>query len=127
MAIAFQVHEAYVPAAGEASIGLPVRFFPCPLENGRIKFWIRNLVKNRHSFSLAVIDRNFYPDFVCVLPDDRILVVEYKGKNMWDTPKVREDREIGKLWAELSGGLCEFVMVTEKYWDSIKEIIDKKR
>lgn len=28
----------------------------------------------------------------------------------WDTPTVREDRAIGKLWAELANGTCRFVM-----------------
>lgn len=28
----------------------------------------------------------------------------------WDTPMVRDDRAIGKLWAELANGACRFVM-----------------
>ncbi|MCL2122859.1 MAG: hypothetical protein FWH34_02090 [Desulfovibrionaceae bacterium] len=61
----------------------------------------------------------FYPDFICVLPDDRILVVEYKGADRWDTPKVVEDRKIGELWAELSDGLCMFVMAKDRDWSRI--------
>jgi type III restriction enzyme len=46
-------------------------------------------------------------------------VVEYKGADRWDTPKVVEDRKIGELWAELSNGLCRFVMVKDKDWTQI--------
>ena len=86
---------------------------------GNIKFWIRNLVKTDNAFSLPKVDGKFYPDFVCVLPDSSILVVEYKGADRWDTPKVQADRAIGELWAELSGGKCRFVMVKDKDWAQI--------
>ncbi|MDR3357926.1 MAG: DEAD/DEAH box helicase family protein [Desulfovibrio sp.] len=95
----------------------------CFLDNeavkGNLKCWIRNLVKTDNSFSLPKVDGKFYPDFVCPLPDDKILVVEYKGADRWDTPKVKEDRAIGELWAELSDGLCRFVMVKDRDWDKI--------
>lgn len=95
----------------------------CFLDNeavkGNLKFWIRNLVKTDNAFNLPKVDGKFYPDFVCVLPDDTILVVEYKGADRWDTPKVVEDRKIGELWAELSNGLCRFVMVKDKDWTQI--------
>lgn len=123
----FQKH--YYPKIGEFDSREEfecARFLDNEAINGRLKFWIRNLARNRHSFSLAIIDRHFYPDFVCVLPDDRILVVEYKGKDRWDTPKAREDRNAGNLWAELSGGLCGFVMVKEKDWDSIAKAMENK-
>lgn len=93
----------------------------CFLDNeavkGNIKFWIRNLA-NR-GFYLQKAFSRFYPDFICVLPDNRVLVVEYKGANMWDTPKVVEDRKIADLWAELSGGLCMFVMTKDRDWSRI--------
>ena len=93
----------------------------CFLDNeavkGKFKFWIRNLA-NRGFFLQKAFSR-FYPDFICVLPDDRILAVEYKGADRWDTPKVAEDRKIGALWAELSDGLCLFVMVKDRDWSRI--------
>lgn len=90
---------------------------------GKITCWIRNLVKTQNSFSLTKIEGKFYPDFVCLLPDGKILVVEYKGANMWDNEKVKADRAIGRLWAELSGGRCKFVMVRDKEWDTIRTVI----
>jgi type III restriction enzyme len=32
-----------------------------------------------------------------------------------------DDRLIGGLWANLSGGRCRFVMVKDKRWDWIEE------
>ena len=66
-------------------------------EKQRIEFWVRNLVRREgSSFSLQKADGKFYPDFICKLPSDGpILVVEYKGSDKWDTPKVQMDRKIG--------------------------------
>jgi type III restriction enzyme len=93
----------------------------CFLDNeavkGNIKFWIRNLATR--GFYLQKAFSRFYPDFICVLPNDRFLVVEYKGADRWDTPKVKEDRAIGELWAELSDGLCRFIMIKDRDWETI--------
>ncbi|MEX3012229.1 hypothetical protein AB3538_01685 [Acinetobacter baumannii] len=35
----------------------------------------------------------FYPDFICKLPNGKILVVEYKGADKWEAAK--DDRQIG--------------------------------
>jgi type III restriction enzyme len=66
------------------------------------------------SFFLQTAEGRFYPDFVCRLPDKKVLVVEYKGGDRYAAAKV--DRDIGELWAELSDGRCRFVMVTDKNW-----------
>jgi type III restriction enzyme len=52
-----------------------------------------------------------------------VLVVEYKGGNMWDTTKVIMDRKTGKLRAELSDGKCLFLMVKDRDWSSIDAIL----
>jgi type III restriction enzyme len=94
-------------------------------QKGRIQFWVRNLVRREGcAFFLQKADGRFYPDFLCQLPGagDRpgvILAVEYKGADRW--PAAGDDRLIGGLWAELSGGRCRFVMVKEKRWDWIEE------
>jgi len=86
---------------------------------GRIKFWVRNLVnKAGSSFFLQKADGRFYPDFICVLPDETILIVEYKGGDRWEAAE--DDRQIGDLWAELSGGKCRFVMVRNRQWGQIE-------
>ncbi|MDX2081107.1 MAG: DEAD/DEAH box helicase family protein [Terrimicrobiaceae bacterium] len=92
-------------------------------QKGKIAFWVRNLVrKPTCSFFLPKAEGRFYPDFVCQLPDGRTLVVEYKGADRWEAAK--DDRDIGHLWAELSGGKCLFVMVTDKNWSAIETLLE---
>ncbi len=84
-------------------------------QQNRIQFWVRNLVRREGcSFFLQKADGRFYPDFLCQLPDSEgqsgpILAVEYKGADRWK--EAEDDRLIGNLWANLSGGRCRFVMV----------------
>ncbi len=93
--------------------------FECAVEldklaqQGRISFWVRNLVRKEGcSFFLQKADGRFYPDFICRLPDGSILAIEYKGSDRW--AGAEDDRLIGGLWEELSGGRCRFVMVKDK-------------
>ncbi|MDM7323146.1 MAG: hypothetical protein P3W87_007750 [Gammaproteobacteria bacterium] len=96
-------------------------------QQGRIRFWVRNLVRREGcSFFLQKADGRFYPDFLCQLPGDAdkpgpVLAVEYKGADRWAT--AADDRLIGELWATLSGGRCRFVMVKEKQWNRIEEML----
>lgn len=71
------------------------------------------------SFFLQKAGGRFYPDFLCKRGDGCILAVQYKGKIGWKDAK--DDREIGALWEELSGGKCLFVMATEKNWMPITD------
>jgi type III restriction enzyme len=96
-------------------------------QQGRIQFWVRNLVRREgSSFFLQKADGRFYPDFLCQLPGSTdkpgaILAVEYKGADRWNGAE--DDRLIGGLWANLSGGRCRFVMVKEKHWDWIEALL----
>ena len=91
-------------------------------EKGRIRFWVRNLVRKQGaSFFLQKADGRFYPDFICVLPDNGILVVEYKGAQGWTDAE--DDRRIGDLWAELSDGSCRFVMARNRDWSQIDAML----
>jgi len=48
-----------------------------------------------------------------------VLIVEYKGADRWSNAS--DDRLIGDLWADLSGGRCRFVMLKDKRWEWIEE------
>ena len=93
-------------------------------QQGRIRFWVRNLVRREgSSFFLQKADGRFYPDFLCQLPErdgnrGAILAVEYKGADRWTDAE--HDRLIGGLWANLSTGRCRFVMVRDKRWELIE-------
>ena len=78
-----------------------------------VKFWVRNLSQKSTSFRLQTSSDWFYPDFVCQLTDGRALVVEYKGKDRYDSVDSEEKRAIGAVWASRSGGRCLFEMPTE--------------
>ncbi len=96
-------------------------------QQGRIQFWVRNLVRREgSSFFLQKADGRFYPDFLCQLPGipdqpGPILAVENKGADRWVS--AADDRLIGGLWANLSGGRCRFVMVKDKRWEWIEEAL----
>ncbi len=90
---------------------------------GRIKHWVRNLEGNvLGAYSLPMASGKFYPDFVCQLPNDRILIVEYKGAHLWEGAK--DKRRIGDLWAEVSNGKCLFLMIKDQNWHEIDAVID---
>ena len=88
-----------------------------------IKFWVRNLVKRPGSFRLQTHTDWFYPDFVCQLEDGRILVVEYKGIHLLDSPDAQEKRDIGNLWAARSNGRCLFAMPSDRDFTEIVKAI----
>ena len=96
-------------------------------QQGRIQFWVRNLVRREGcAFFLQKADGRFYPDFLCQLPGvdgqpGPVLAVEYKGADRWNAAE--DDRLIGGLWANLSGGRCQFVMVRDKRWDWIEGLL----
>ncbi len=84
-----------------------------------VKFWVRNLPRRASSFRLQTSKDWFYPDFVCQLSDGRILVVEYKGKYIYDTADSEEKRAVGAVWASRSKGQCLFVMPTDSNFSVI--------
>lgn len=79
-----------------------------------LKYWTRNVARHRNSFSLPTSTDKFYPDFVAVMDDGRLLVVEYKGRDR-SADESRDSREknlIGQQWAKASNGKAVFVMAT---------------
>ena len=77
----------------------------------QVKFWIRNLAQRPDtSFWLQTSTDRFYPDFVAMLQDGRIFVVEYKGEPYITNDDSREKINIGELWASKSNGQRLFLM-----------------
>lgn len=92
-------------------------------EQDGVEWWVRNLERQPlHSFWLQTSTDKFYPDFVCKLKNGKILVVEYKGGHLADTPDTNEKERLGNLYAESSEGRCLFLMIrTPKEFDKIVE------
>lgn len=92
-----------------------------------VKYWVRNLARKASSFRLQTSKDWFYPDFVCLLNDGRVLVVEYKGGNAdagwYAMPDAEEKRLVGALWEQRSGGKCLFIMPPGKDFEAIRRTI----
>jgi type III restriction enzyme len=88
-----------------------------------VRWWVRNLANKGSSFRLQTSKQWFYPDFICQLVDGRILVVEYKGKHLWEDAE--EKRAIGAVWESRSKGKCLFVMPTDGNFETIQAKITK--
>jgi len=68
----------------------------------KIYRWLRNTVRGDNSFWLQLPEGKFYPDFVALLEDGRILVVEYKGGYLYKNPIEQQKRLIGEVWMQES-------------------------
>ncbi len=88
-----------------------------------VKYWVRNLSRKVTSFRLQTSTDWCYPDFVCQLHDGRVLAVEYKGKDRYDTADSEEKRAVGAVWASRSGGRCLFVMPTGRDFSGIAKAV----
>ncbi len=63
-----------------------------------VKYWVRNLASRPDSsFWLPTSTDRFYPDFVAMLADGRILVVESKGEHLWSNDDSKDKRTVGEL------------------------------
>ena len=87
----------------------------------KVRYWIRNVDRKKSAFWLQLPHDKFYPDFVAMLTDGRILVVEYKGGHLYEAEAVK--RQIGNVWAEASGGKCLFCMPTNRDYALIDRTI----
>ncbi len=80
-----------------------------------VKYWVRNLdSRSDTSFRLPRAHRWFYPDFVALLKDGRILVVEYKGEQLIDKQSEKEKANVGALWEARSNDKGLFLMVEKE-------------
>jgi type III restriction enzyme len=68
--------------------------------------------RKKSSFWLQLPHAKFYPDFVAMLTDGRILVVEYKGQHLYEAEAVK--RQIGAVWADASAEQGLFCMPTNR-------------
>lgn len=82
-------------------------------QNPKVKFWIRNLERQiQHAFWLPTSTDRFYPDFIALLFDERLLIIEYKGAHLATSDDTKEKELVGKVWAEKSNNL--FLLVQKK-------------
>lgn len=93
--------------------------------NPKVEFWIRNLERQEfYSFWLQTSTDKFYPDFIAKLKDETIVIIEYKGSNLYNTPDSIEKRQLGDFYASLSSGDCRFRMLNGKNWSSLNDVLN---
>ena len=78
-----------------------------------VKYWIRNVARHPNSFWLPTATDKFYPDFVALLNDGRLLVVEYKGAHIAEGSDTNEKRTIGALWERKSNDKGLFIIAEQ--------------
>ena len=81
-----------------------------------MKYWIRNVARHPNSFYLPTATGKFYPDFVALLNDGRLFVIEYKGAHLAGGSDTAEKQTIGALWERKSKGKGLF-LIAEKVVD----------
>jgi len=74
-----------------------------------VRYWLRNVARHPKSFRLPLASGWFYPDFVALLEDGRLFVIEYKGA-LRNEPDTAEKRTIGELWQQKSNGKGLFIV-----------------
>ena len=121
----YKFRHHYYPLIGE--LKSDGEEFDCAVvldELPAVKWWVRNLERRADSsFWLQTSTDKFYPDFVALLADGRILVVEYKGEDRWSNDDSKEKRTVGNLWADRSKGKCLFVMPKGPDWKAIEQCL----
>ena len=116
-----------VPAFDGAEEGEEVRCAMVIDSLPQVEYWIRNVARHPESFWLPTATDKFYPDFVALLDDGRLLVVEYKGAHIAEGSDTAEKRTIGALWERKSKGKGLFV-VAERVVDGRdvrQQLLDK--
>ena len=82
--------------------------------NPYVKRWIRNVERSDYAFWLPLVDGRFFPDFILELTNGKILVIEYKGENLYSNDDSRNKRQVGQVWEKASNGRCFFLMARKE-------------
>ncbi len=119
-------NKHYIPIIGD--LKAEGEEFKCAVfldEHPAVRFWVRNVDRKPNAFWLQLSSGRFYPDFVAMLTDGTILVVEYKGHHLANDAK--EKAMVGELWAEASDeGRCLFAMPTAGDFRELHSMLDAK-
>ncbi len=112
----YQFQKHFFPGIGELkSKGEEYECAKVIDEMAEVRYWVRNLERRMESsFWLPTATDNFYPDFVAMLDDGRIFVIEYKGEAYKTNDDSKEKNNLGLLWEEKSEGKGLFLLAVKK-------------
>lgn len=97
--------------------------------NLHVKTWVRNIPRGQYAFHLPLANgHKFFPDFVALLDDGRVFVIEYKGEALKTNDDSKEKMEVGQLWEKHSNGKALFLMATvsDEHGRSVQQQISDK-
>lgn len=80
-------------------------------DHPNVAYWVRTLTSGLYAFRLPLADRGFYPDFVVMLKDGRIAIVEYKGAVYRTNDDSKKKDMVEMLWAARSKESAVFALL----------------
>ena len=96
-------------------------------DHPNVRRWLRNLsYESAGGFSLPLSPGRFFPDFIVELMDDRVAIIEYKGKQRDPLVEELHKKDVGELWAARSAGECVFAWVVDRDWATLETALAAK-
>ena len=93
-------------------------------ESPAVKWWVRNLERRADSsFWLQTSTDKFYPDFVALLTDGRILGGRVQRRGSLEQRRFQREADCGQPVGGSSKGKCPFVMPKGPDWKAIEQCL----
>jgi len=93
-------------------------------EHENVVTWVKNIPKDPiNSFALPTSKGKFYPDFIILLKNGKIVVAEYKGEHLRTNDDTKEKEMIGDLWASKSDNLEFLMLYVDDYKDKLASVM----
>ena len=106
--------------------GLELKIAKVFEEHPNVRRWLRNLEQpGRGGFSLPLMPRNFFPDFVVERTDGVIALVEPKDPSRAEGSEEQHKKTVGELWAERSEGRCRFAWVVGEDFAAVERALSE--
>ncbi|OGN29940.1 MAG: hypothetical protein A3A33_01290 [Candidatus Yanofskybacteria bacterium RIFCSPLOWO2_01_FULL_49_25] len=87
-----------------------------------VEWWLRNPIQNGFYIQGWLSDK-FRPDFIVKTKVGKYFVLEYKGDQLATNDNSKYKKEIGEMWASISGENVHFRMVEKSEISSIADVI----
>ena len=90
--------------------------------------WVKNIPKDPiNSFSLPTSKGKFYPDFILLLKNGKIVVAEYKGEHLRSNDNTKEKEMMGELWASKSENLAFLMLYVDDYKEKLTSVLGEEK
>lgn len=89
-----------------------------------VEWWLRNPEQNGF-YIQGWLNNKFRPDFIVKTKKGNYFILEYKGDQLVTNDDSKYKKEIGEIWAKISGNSYYFVMVEKNGINLIADIISR--